>query len=123
MQIDYITNVTASAIIDSTGQFSISGGFPTLVDEIVVRQVNYCGLNATKFNFLVQSNLKNHTIAAVSNISGFMSNPGTRMIFRNPIPPTITFQLTAAFAPFAPITSATGDQIVIIMDFIKYLKK
>jgi len=115
----FITNIIASALLDATGQFSISG-VPINTDEVVVRQINYCGLAGTKFNFLVQSTLSNQNLACVSNISGFTSNPGTRIILKNPIPPTITFQLTAAFAPYNPITAAAGDQIAICMDFIKY---
>ena len=37
----FITNVTTTAIIDATGAWTIQGGFPTVVDEVVIRQITY----------------------------------------------------------------------------------
>lgn len=121
--IEYIQNVTAFATLDSTGGFSIQGGFPTNPDEVVIRQVTYDSAVADKVLYLIQSNINNGIIGCISNTNGFASNPGTRIQTRNPLSNVLTFTLMLGNKPVIPAGSAVElDQITICMDFIKYRK-
>ena len=119
-EIDYITNVTAFAELTSDGDFSIQGGFPTNPDEVVIRQITYHGDDAAKMLYLLHSNIGNQFIGCVSNTSGFVTNPVTRIQTRNPLPNVLTFKLFLATSPVLNASPTPGDQICICMDFIKY---
>jgi len=119
--IDYIVNVTAFAILDVQGEFSIQGGFPTNPDEVVIRQVTYDSDDATKVLYLIHSNINNGIIGCIGNTNGFASNPGTRIQTRNPLSNVLTFKMMLGTTPSVPANSAVDlDQITICMDFIKY---
>ena len=121
--IESIINVTAFATIDATGQFSVLSGFPLRPDEVVVRQVTYNSVAATKSILLIQSNIGNQFIGSVVNISGFATALGTRIKVVNPLPNSLIFGLYVPSIIPIPVGAATlGDQISISMDFISYKK-
>ena len=119
--IEYIQNVTAVATLNQTDEFSIQGGFPTNPDEVVIRQITYGHSVPNGEMILIHSNLSNGIIGAIGGINGFTSNPGTRILTRNPITNVLTFRLMTAVTPPTPAGAAVDlDQICISMDFIKY---
>ena len=123
--IEYIQNLTAYAILDNTGEFSIQGGFPTNPDEVIIRSVTYShGAGAAKAMVLIHCNLANQVIASAIASAQFSSQPGTRIQTRNPISNVLTFKI---MAPFTPMVQAFADaeyhEICISMDFIKYRQK
>ena len=121
--IESIINVTAYATIDATGQFSLLSGFPLRPDEVIIRQVTYNSIAVTKTLLLIQSSIGNQFIGSVANISGFASDPGTRIKVVNPLPNSLTFSLYVPGIIPTPVgAAALGDQISISMDFISYKK-
>ena len=116
----FITNVTEVAIINATGAFVIQGGFPTVVDEVVIRQITYASPGVSIELYLVQSNIGNQIIGTVANMPGFNTTPGTRIILRNPLPNVLSFQLMHPDSTPTPVITATGDAISISMDFIRF---
>jgi hypothetical protein len=66
--------------------------------------------------------MNNQVIGSVANISGFTSNPGTRIMIRSPLSQLSFSLLVPAPIPIAVGAAALGDQIAIHMDFIKYRK-
>lgn len=118
-EIEYVTNVTTSASLDATGQWTL-GQLP-FADEVVIRQITYSSSNAIKPIFSIWSNLGNNGIlASVCACPGFTSNPGTRIQLRNPPQAQTTFQMMLGTAI---ATSSSGDFVAINMDFIKYRTK
>ena len=120
--IEYIQNVMAFAELTSEGEFSIQGGFPTNPDEIVIRQITYESDDAVKLLYLVYSNINNQYIGCICNMPGFVTNPGTRIQIRNPIPNVLTFKLFDTTNPVLNASPTPGDLISIHMDFIRYKK-
>ena len=119
--IDYIVNVQAYATLVGTDEFTLQGGFPTNPDEVVIRQITYGHSVPNGEMILIHSNLNNGIIGAIGGINGFTSNPGTRILTRNPITNVLTFKLMTTFNPPMPAGAAVDlDQICISMDFIKY---
>jgi len=119
--VNYIQNVTAFAILDDKGEFSIQGGFPTNPDEVVIRQITYDSADAEKVLYLIHSNINNGVIGCVGNTNGFASNPGTRIQTRNPLSNVLTFKMLLGTVPPVPAGAAVElDQITICMDFIKW---
>ena len=119
--IDYIVNVQAFATLGGTDEFTLQGGFPTNPDEVVIRQITYGHSVPNGEMILIYSNLSNGIIGAIGGINGFTSNPGTRILTRNPITNVLTFKLMTAVTPPTPAGAAVDlDQICISMDFIKY---
>ena len=119
--VEYIANVTAFAIFNDQGEFSIQGGFPTNPDEVVIRQVTYDSADPDKVLYLIQSNINNGIIGCIGNTNGFASNPGTRIQTRNPLSNVLTFKMMLGTSPPMPAGAAVEfDQISICMDFIKY---
>ena len=119
--IDYIVNVQAFATLGGTDEFTLRGGFPTDPDEVVIRQITYGHSVPNGEMILIYSNLSNGIIGAIGGINGFTSNPGTRILTRNPITNVLTFKLMTAVTPPTPAGAAVDlDQICISMDFIKY---
>ena len=116
----FITNVTAAAIINATGAWTIQGGFPTVVDEVVIRQITYASPGVSIELYLVHSNIGQQIIGTVANTPGFNTTPGTRIILRNPLPNVLSFQLMHPDSPPIPVITASGDAISISMDFIRY---
>ena len=119
-EIDYIANVTAFTMLGPTGEFSIQGGFPLNPDEIVIRQITYDSADPQKVLYMISSNLTNGVIGCIGNTNGFVSNPGTRIQTRNPIPNVLTFTVLLGSAPAGAAVEL--DQISIAMDFIRYKK-
>ena len=122
--IEYVQNLTAYAILDNTGEFSIQGGFPTNPDEVVIRSVTYShGAGAAKGMVLIHSNLANQVIANAIGSAQFSSQPGTRIHIRNPISNVLTFKVMAPFTPMIPaLADVEFHEICISMDFIKWKK-
>ena len=116
-----IINVNAYAVLDATGTFSVTSGFPISPNEVVIRSITYNSSSATKVLLLVSSNIGIPGIlGSCVNNPGFLTDPGTRIQIFNPLPTVLQFSLlTAALAPYL---LATGDQICISMDFISYKK-
>ena len=123
--IEYVQNLTAYAIMDNTGEFSIQGGFPTNPDEVVIRSVTYSyGAGSAKGLVLIHSNLANQVIANAIGSAQFSSCPSTRIHIRNPISNVLTFKVMAPFTPMIPaLADVELHEICISMDFIKYRQK
>ena len=116
-----IINVNAYAILDATGTFNVSGGFPNYPDEVIIRSITYNPSAGAKVLLLIQSNIGIPGIigSCVTNVA-YLNDPGTRIKIYNPLPNILQFSLvTAALAPYI---SGAGDQICIAMDFITYKK-
>ena len=116
-----IINVSAYAILDATGTFSVINGFPINPDEVIIRSITYNPSAGAKVLLLIQSNIGIPGIigSCVTNVA-FLTDPGTRIKMFNPLPSILQFSLvTAALAPYI---SGAGDQICISMDFITYKK-
>jgi len=120
--VEYIQNFTAFAILDSTGEFSVQGGFPTNPDEVVIRQITYTyGFGTGCGMVLIHSNLSNQIIASAIGSDQFSSNPGTRIQTRNPIPSMLTFRVEFPTIPPLPaVNDVDKHEIMIHMDFIKW---
>ena len=119
-EIESIVNVTAYALLDGTGAWTQNVSLPA--DECVVRQISYA-TGAAKGLYLIFSNIKNDFIGSITtNATGSVSNPGTRIQLRNPLPNALTFQLMhpITIGSLTPATDTSGDFISINMDFIKY---
>ena len=117
-EIEYIINITTSATLDATGQWTYTGGLPNGADECCIRQVTYNSSNAAHPVYNVRSDLTNGIIASVASIIGFISNPDTRIQLRTFSANQLMFQVQTATG--ASTTGASGDFIAINMDFIKY---
>ena len=118
-EIDSIVNITTAAILDTTGQWTYSGGIP-IADEVVIRQVTYSSTNAFAPVYMIRSDLSNNNIASVCAMKGFTSNPNTRIQLRSPPGNYINFQILLTTG--ASTTGASLDFVSINLDFIKYRK-
>ena len=118
-EIQSINNVVAFSTIDATGAWTMPIAMQ-IPDAIIITQVTYNSSNATKAALLVYMN--NQIIASVVNISGFTSNPGTRVHVMNPIAQLSFGLYIPAINPIPVGAACLGDQIVIHMDFIRYKK-
>ena len=121
-EIENITNVTASAVLDATGAFAFYGNIPP-ADEVVIRQITYCSDAVAKYAYLVRSSFG--IVGTVVNTTQFVSNPGTRIRVREQLFAPLQFQLllpAGAGGVNAPTNASSdiGDMISISMDFIKY---
>ena len=117
-EIEYITNITASAVLDTSGIWTWNMGACPPADECVVRQVTYSSSNAFHPVYQVYSTLTNSAIASVCAIPGFTSCPGTRLQLRTQPQATLTFQILLTTG--ASTTGALADFVSINLDFIKY---
>lgn len=117
-EIESITNVVAYGALDATGEFFYTSAFQQ-PDEIVIRQITYSSVEATRSMFLVDSNFG--IIGSVVNDESFVSHPQTRIQIRSPISGPLRFILRDAVRPGPPSGSGVDlDMISIHMDFIKY---
>ena len=123
--IEYIQNVIAYATLDTTGEFSVQGGFPMNPDEVVIRSVTYSyGLGTECGMVLIQSNLTNQIIANAIGSAQFSSCPSTRIQTRNPIPNVLIFKVAfPSIPPLPAVNDVDKHEICISMDFIKYRQK
>lgn len=117
---NHVTNVctftTINNAVNSTGGWTLSGGYPLMPDEIIIRQVTYMGDGANKSTALlmISSNMtQNQFIGSICNIPGFTSNPGTVITPTSPMPQVITFQLQAPTNIPLPVSPDTGDMITL----------
>jgi hypothetical protein len=119
-EIEYITNVTASAILDTTAQWSYSGQLPA-ADEMVIRQITYNSSNAFHPIWNVWTNLgsTSQIVGSVCANIGFVSCPGTRIYLRTQ-PSQCEFQLRSVLGLVT--TGANLDFVAINFDLIKYRK-
>ena len=116
-----IINVNAYAVLDNTGTFSVSSGFPINPSEVIIRSITYNPSAGAKVLLLIQSNIGIPGIigSCVTNVA-YLNDPGTRIKIFNPLPNILQFSLLTA--TLTPYTSGAGDQICISMDFITYKK-
>ena len=116
-----IINVNAYAVLDNTGTFSVSSGFPINPSEVIIRSITYNPSAGAKVLLLIQSNIGIPGIigSCVTNVA-FLNDPGTRIKIFNPLPNILQFSLVTT--TLAPYISGAGDQICISMDFISYKK-
>ena len=119
-QIQCVTNVMSYAILSASGTWTLQGGFPTHVDEIIIRQLAYNSADAVKNIYLIGSSINNQMLGAVANLGGFSACPGTVIRLTSPLPNVITFQLYFPGAPAFPAAVTAGDMVSISMDFISY---
>jgi hypothetical protein len=120
-EIANIENVTTSATLTATGSWTLSGGFSTTCDEIVIRQITYSSQSASANYAISQilSNISSQVIGSVVNALQAHPCPGTRIKLRAPLPPQLQFQMIRSGAP---TSLCNGDFISIDMDFITYRK-
>jgi hypothetical protein len=120
---EIINNVTVHALVDKFGKWRYQGNVPP-ADEVVIRQITYATQDDTVALYLIHSNINNDVIGSTLKDVGFVSNPGTRIQLRNPLPNYLEFQLLAPSyptgTPVAP--DVEDDMITISMDFIKYVR-
>src|SRR5665647_1441531 len=113
-----IQNVTTSAILDATGTWTLAGGLPQQVDEVVIRQITYSGMTAAPFDvYLIGSSLTGGIIGTVCAAQPFVSTPGTT-IRLSTVQTHVRFQLLDPVT-MAPTNQAVGDFISINFDFIR----
>jgi hypothetical protein len=119
-EIEYITNVTASTVLDETGVWRYNGHLPD-ADEIVIRQITYNSTNAFNPIWNIWANLGSTTqiVGTVCASIGFTSCPGTRIHLRTP-PSQCEFQLRSTMG--LTTTGANLDFVAINFDLIKYRK-
>ena len=118
-QIQCVTNVTTYATLPVEGTWSLQGGFPTDVDEILIRQITYTSTDLGRLTYLIRSDISHQIVGTVFNSETFVSCPGTIIRPRGPLQNNINFWVEQ-FIPTGIVT--VGDQISISMDFIKYKK-
>lgn len=116
-EINYIVNVSTSATLTTTGQWTYLGGLPA-ADEVVIRAITYNSSSALHQVFTIQSNLNGScSIGSVCAIPGFVTNPQTRIQLHAAPPNPLTFQM---LFEGRQVIGQIGDFISIQMDFIKY---
>ena len=120
--IQSVTNVMSYAILPATGTWTLQGGFPQQVDEIIIRQLSYNSADAVKSIYLIGSSINNQMLGAVANLGGFSACPGTVIRLNSPLSNVITFQLYFPGTPAFPAAVTPGDMVSISMDFISYKK-
>jgi hypothetical protein len=112
-EIEYITNITSSAILTSESRWSYTSAIPA-ADECVIRQILLCGTNSGIFG-IVTSTFASQPIATVVDSGDFVVCPGTRIQLRGVSP--IEFRISNLTG--AP-ANLDGCFISINLDFIKY---
>jgi hypothetical protein len=120
---EIINNVTVHAVVDKQGKWRYQGNVPP-ADEVIIRQITYGSPSDTISVYLIHSNINNGIIGSAIKNYGFVSNPGTRIQLRNPLPNYLEFQLLAPTYPTgSPVAPDVADDMVTIsMDFIKYVR-
>src|SRR5665647_1467341 len=111
-----IQNVTTSAVLDATGTWTLAGGLPQQVDEVVIRQITYMTA-ASADVYLIGSSLTGGIIGTVCAAASFVSNPGTTIRLSS-VQSHVRFQLLDPVT-MAPTNQAVGDFISINFDFIR----
>jgi len=125
-KIEYNTNVTSYAILDSTGKWTLQGGFPQFPDEIIIRQITFAAAVASSDVCLISSNVNAgpQIIGSLVTATNYTSCPQTIITVRSPLPNQLQFQLMTPTHPPVPLDPAqydpTDSMIAITMDFIKY---
>ena len=126
-EIEFITNINAFAVLSANGCWSLNSGFPSLADEIVIRQISYSSTNdVSGQGVLLIVSPQLGVIGSITNHISFTASPGTRIQLRHPIS-MLEFRLHVPTNPTpTPVTSANYDvdldMVCISMDFIKYRK-
>jgi orotidine-5'-phosphate decarboxylase len=112
-EIEYITNITTSAILTSESRWSYTSAIPA-ADECVIRQILLCGAASGNFG-IVTSTLAPQPIASIVDSGNFVVCPGTRIQLHGMSP--IEFRISDLTG--AP-ANLVGCFISINLDFIKY---